>query len=250
MDFFFFTCLLCFLFTFRPIHASTNLVDWTKGYTIVAFGDSLTAGYWKQTRGQFEPFFHAYAIRLRELLNNGSTIVEKGLSGERTDEMTHRLPYVLKAQPKTKLVIILGGTNDLGSGRLPTEETVANIKALHRIALNSSALSPQHQEVVYTVAVTIPQAFWMLRGPSASKRLAINEQIRAFATRCSARISVLDMENAFNLSVKANMNTFWSPDGLHLNPHGYDEFAGMIYKLMESTSIQDSKAFSLDCLNS
>lgn len=243
------TCLVCCCFTFRPIHASTTLVDGTNGYTIVAFGDSLTAGYWKQTRGQYEPFFHAYAIRLRDLLKNSSTIVEKGLSGERTGEMLHRLPNVLTVQPKIKLVIILGGTNDLGSGRVPNDEIVANIKQLHRIALNSSSLSP-HQDVIYTIAVTIPQAVWMLKGPSAVKRLAINEKIRAFAGRCSARISVLDLENAFDLSVKANMNTFWSPDGLHLNPHGYDEFGEMIYKLMESTTIDDTKAFSLDCLSS
>ena len=239
-------CLLAFL---HRVTATATLIDETKGKTIIAFGDSLTAGYWKETRGQFEPFFHAYAIRLRELLNNASTIVEKGLSGERTDEMMHRLPHVLKAQSKIKLVIILGGTNDLGGGRIPIEETVANIKELHRIALNSSsAISPQN--VIYTVAVTIPQALWMLKGPSATKRLAINEKIRAFASRCSARISVLDLENAFDLSVKANMNRFWSPDGLHLNPHGYDQFAEMLYKLMESTSVNDSQTFSLDCLNS
>jgi len=226
-----------------------TMVDETKGHTIVAFGDSLTAGYWKVNRSQLDPFFHSYAHKLRTLLLNASKVVEVGLSGERTDEMLFRLPAVLKQHAATKLVIILGGTNDLAYGRMQASDIVENVKQLHRMALNCSAFTPGHHSVVYTIAVTLPPSQWTQRPPHATKRLAVNDKIRSFANRCAARVGFLDLEPTFDLNAKDTFTKFYSPDGLHLNPHGYDTFAELLHKTMSSFAVKDpATPFSLDCL--
>ena len=95
------------IFLFPQSSYGTTLVEETFGKTIVAFGDSLTEGYWKRTAFQEIPEFHSYAIRFQSLLKNQSNIVQVGISGERTNSMVNRLPTVLKKHPETKLVIIL-----------------------------------------------------------------------------------------------------------------------------------------------
>ena len=84
-----------------------TLVEETNGKTIVAFGDSLTEGFWKKTIYQPLPEFHSYAITLQNLLKNKSNLVQVGISGERTVSMINRLPIVLQKNPETKLVMIL-----------------------------------------------------------------------------------------------------------------------------------------------
>lgn len=99
--------ILFFLFPQNSSIYGTTLVEETLGKTIVAFGDSLTEGYWKRTVSQEIPEFHSYAITLQNLLKNQSNMVQVGISGERTYSMVQRLPIVLKKHPETKLVIIL-----------------------------------------------------------------------------------------------------------------------------------------------
>ena len=111
--------------------------------------------------------------------------------------------------------------------------------------------------MVYTIAITIPQAGWMLR--KDSKRLSINQKIRAFVDRCSTRMTLLDMDTLpFDLNLKDNHEKYWSPDLLHLNPHGYDVMGEYLHKTMlnytinsinpSSTSSSSTKPFST-CLD-
>lgn len=133
----------------------------------------------------------------------------------------------------------------MGSGQ-GIDQTIANVKSLHRIALTSN-------NMVYTIAITVPQASWMLR---SSKRLAINAKIRAFVERCSARMVLLDMDTLpFDLNNKENHDKYWSPDLLHLNPHGYDVMGEYLYKTMLNYTINSfgsgstAKPFSSTCLD-
>ena len=101
--------------------------------------------------------------------------------------------------------------------------------------------------MVYTLAITVPQAGWMLR--KDSKRLAINTKIRAFVERCSARIVLMDMDTLpFDMNNKENHEKYWSPDLLHLNPHGYDVMGEYLYKTMLNYTINPAKSFSPACL--
>jgi len=78
---------------------------------ILAWGDSLTAGY-------FAGGSHPYSIELKCLIeakypNVNLTMDQQGLSGERTLEMSLRLKEYLKSSAKFDFVLILGGTNDI-----------------------------------------------------------------------------------------------------------------------------------------
>ena len=63
-------------------------------------------------------------------------IENKGVSGETTDEMNARLPEVLDEGGPFDIVIILGGTNDLGM-RLDEdgEPLFSRLRSLHELAL-------------------------------------------------------------------------------------------------------------------
>ena len=79
---------------------------------ILAFGDSLTEG-WCHSGTKFHP----YTRKLQSLIQSLSKsvdIVNKGVSGETTEQMSDRLPLVLNKDGPFDLVIILGGTNDIG----------------------------------------------------------------------------------------------------------------------------------------
>jgi lysophospholipase L1-like esterase len=76
---------------------------------ILAFGDSLTAGYYNWGRS-----FNPYTNRLGALLGSEWKAVEVGRSGETTTEMVSRLPAVLKRfqiieNVTFDYILILGG---------------------------------------------------------------------------------------------------------------------------------------------
>ena len=85
---------------------------------ILCFGDSLTEGYTFQASGQFHP----YSTKLQQLLeahcHDSVEVRMAGVSGEIVvPSMTQRLDRLLKeASQPYDWVIILGGTNDLGTG--------------------------------------------------------------------------------------------------------------------------------------
>jgi len=62
---------------------------------ILAFGDSLTEGYYRNGMG-----LHPYTIKLEELAKqNGKNceIVNEGISGNTVQQMLQRLPAILKS---------------------------------------------------------------------------------------------------------------------------------------------------------
>jgi len=93
---------------------------------ILAFGDSLTAGYGLPAEASF-------AARLQALLREGrpGTIVHNaGLSGDTTDSALRRLPRVLAALPaRPDLAVVELGPNDLLRGA-PPARTAANLDAI------------------------------------------------------------------------------------------------------------------------
>ncbi len=83
---------------------------------IVAFGDSLTAGYTL-------PIEDSYPSQLQRLLSEKGytsyTVINKGVSGDTTADGLQRLPEVLAEQPE--IVILALGANDGLQGLSPTE---------------------------------------------------------------------------------------------------------------------------------
>lgn len=92
-------------------------------YEILAFGDSLTAGYGLQKGEDF-------ASQLQAVLaekNMTATVRNAGVSGDTTAGGLARIAWALEEQPKPDLVIVALGANDMLRG-LPVAQTQKNLK--------------------------------------------------------------------------------------------------------------------------
>lgn len=93
---------------------------------ILAFGDSLYAGYRLQPGEGYPP-------RLEAALNAAGTparVVNAGVSGDTTAAALQRLQFTLDNQPQKPALALVGlGGNDMLRG-LPPEETRANLDAI------------------------------------------------------------------------------------------------------------------------
>ena len=96
---------------------------------LVAFGDSLTAGYGIDLD-------EAWPARLQERLDAegfGYRVVNAGVSGETTSGGLRRLPFVLDRNPSAELVVIALGGND-GLRGVPVDVMMDNLEAMIREA--------------------------------------------------------------------------------------------------------------------
>ncbi len=199
---------------------------------IVCFGDSLTLGY--QSPTPRDPFAESipYGHYLQEWLGKRGRVMVKGVCGETTQDMRVRFHQdVLAHVPQ--IVIILGGTNDLGCGMRP-EAILENLRFLYGQA------QAQH---ILPVAVTVPS----LRveygqdhdGPGGSAitafmqeaidlRLAINQDIIKLGQVC--RFPVVDWFAETGDPKTYELISAYSNDGLHLNTIGYKKLAEMIWE--------------------
>jgi lysophospholipase L1-like esterase len=212
---------------------------------VLAYGDSLTAGFW---RGGSR--FHPYSTRLSALLG-GCVVDHIGLSGWTAQEMRQSLgtgqpgsdgvrrawvpldaalsAAAAEGAPYSH-VVVLAGTNDLGrvaqghAGRTPAD-VVADVRALHEAAHAAG--------VPVTVAVSVPQpAFEGGRPPFVAVRAEINAGIRAYAAAADGSHAVLlaDADAALpNLNATEEVRQRrWEPDGLHFTPAGYNELGALV----------------------
>ena len=194
---------------------------------ILCFGDSLTEGWYDNGRK-----FYPYTKKLAKLLDSYSSgvkynIFNTGLSGEcAIDEMTARLPEVLKQFAPLDLVIILGGTNDLASlSNAKERDLFENLRKLHEIAHNIGAK---------TCALTIPEAFIDIL-PMASDykeyRESVNERLKIFAKDNSDKVILCDLNKKHPMHgiPEKDMKRYWDDD-LHFTPAGYDRMAEIIFE--------------------
>ena len=90
---------------------------------IVAFGDSLTAGYGLSSD-------ESYPAILQERLINANyhyKVINAGVSGDTTAGGLRRLDWVLKSRP-TIVILVLGGNDGLRG--LPLDDTYANLEKI------------------------------------------------------------------------------------------------------------------------
>ncbi|MDQ5962564.1 MAG: acyl-CoA thioesterase [Patescibacteria group bacterium] len=103
----------------------------TQEKLIIAFGDSLTAGYRL-------PLFESYPAQLEQKLKDAGfsvTVVNAGISGETTRGNLERAQFIRDQNPNVVLLGI-GGNDALRS--LPIEETRKNIKETMSILLSGA----------------------------------------------------------------------------------------------------------------
>jgi len=96
---------------------------------IVAFGDSLTAGYGMEIE-------EAWPARLQERLDREGLalrVVNAGVSGETSSGGLRRLPWVLDREPAARVLVLALGGND-GLRGVPASVMAENLRAMIRDA--------------------------------------------------------------------------------------------------------------------
>ena len=133
---------------------ATDLVEYTRGHTILCVGDSLTHGLYVTPDDTSGDSSHSYTLQLTKSLKEGATVVEAGVNGATLTDMLKAQPYLLK-QHNPLLVIILGGSNDLNHGgqNATYERMMHHLAQLHKMSL--SYVRSDKLKVI-TIAITIP----------------------------------------------------------------------------------------------
>ncbi|KAG2436802.1 hypothetical protein HXX76_006325 [Chlamydomonas incerta] len=208
---------------------------------ILAFGDSLTEGYYNHGTQ-----FHPYALKLQELLTkNGFSVKveERGESGELVTQadtdtpgrdahgphrpgMVHRLPALLRESEarglKYSWVVILGGINDLGWDKEPAQ-VWAGLRQLYEAVGRHGA---------QVLALTCMETAYK---QGDEKRVELNNLIRTAPSEF-AHVKLLDLEKALPFprdKSDAAAAAEWD-DGLHLSPAGYDHMAAAVYEALSA----------------
>ncbi len=111
-----------------PVTSDTTPIDGEKDSTIIAFGDSLTAGY-------DLPAQESYPAQLEARLTQKGysvKVVNSGVSGETTRGNLERAQFI-RAQNADIVILGIGGNDAIRS--LPVTETKSNIEKTVRILL-------------------------------------------------------------------------------------------------------------------
>ena len=195
----------------------------TVGMRVLAFGDSLTEGYYSWGLN-----YHPYSLRLSKLLDSlgvAATIDQKGISGERVvPSMVRRLEGLLSTS--YDWVIILGGTNDLASGRPAEQIFNQGLKLLYDMVLQRT----NAQLVMITV---IENGFYPPEHPRDRPRQDLNEMIRNYANNPRVHLVDLAKEIRFHhLDDQQQRDLIWD-DGVHFKPAGYDLMADAIIRTIK-----------------
>ena len=210
---------------------------------IVCFGDSLTAGFQApgpaHPTGEDTPYGHV----LQDRLDEQGRVEVSGICGETTGEMVLRFrAAVLNRRPQ--MVIILGGTNDLGWNADPSE-IMRNLIKMYESARASS---------IVPVPVTVPSIRVELDGenPEAAswvaqhiqRRRQLNAMIADYAERKHLRH--VDLFTATAEPESLMLAQPYSNDGLHLTTSGYRLFGRLVYEQLFAPESAASGTVSSD----
>eukprot|EP00877_Chromochloris_zofingiensis_P006408 jgi/Chrzof1/201/Cz01g06250.t1 len=197
---------------------------------ILAFGDSLTEGYYNRGRG-----FHPYTNKLHSLLQSNLApgckvhVNEQGVSGERVlDSMQYRLAEHLKKtssmhSPKPyDWVLILAGINDLWQSG-PDAQATAVIKGL----VNMYETAAQHGAQVLSMSV-----MGIIGEPPhmVEQRIKLNDMLRQYAADNNTTVHFFDL--ASKIAVPASQGDdaeHKRDDEVHMTPKGYDLMGELIF---------------------
>ncbi len=194
---------------------------------IICFGDSLTAGFQAPTREN--PSGHAtpYGAWVQEFIGSAGEVLTSGVCGEVTGEMLLRFRRdVLVHRPR--IVVILGGTNDLGWNARP-DAIMHNLVKLYEQTLAAGGVP---------VPVTVPSIRVEDSGgnPDAeawiadhlARRAQLNGLIQEYALAKS--LAWVDLFGATADPDSRQLADRYSNDGLHLSTAGYRVLAELVYR--------------------
>jgi len=194
----------------------------TNDFKVVALGDSLTVGFQSYDlfggMGKSTPytdFLDDYVARDFASDSLSVEIVNKGIVGELSEQMLARFDSdVVRLSPR--VVIILGGSNDLGWGLSP-REIFLNLSKMYELSL-------EHR--IAPVACTVPSILGYDEGipPRLVLNRLLEDHCREIGIRC-VDIFRATLEHSTN-----RLASQYSRDGLHLNSEGYRKMCAAIYE--------------------
>lgn len=177
---------------------SGNLEPLSADATIVAFGDSLTAGVGASSSGSYPEVLAALVDR---------RVINAGVSGETTQEGRQRLGEVLE-QHHPDLLILLEGGNDILRNH-SSQETEANLEAMIELARSHS---------VPVLLVGVPEKSLFSYAAPFYEELATRHSLAYEGRILGTLMRDSDMKS----------------DPIHFNDDGYRALAEAIVELMKN----------------
>jgi len=188
---------------------------------VVAFGDSLTAG-WYCKGSKFEPYAKALLKSLPPEI--AVDIFVCGLSGYTAGQMVDSmdkdnlrdhagrtgkgLRRILREEGPVDLAIVMAGTNDCGTQAHP-DDVVSAVKQLHVAC---------HEAGTKTVMLTVPESRQMCEIFTArDRREAVNSRLKKWAKRQPNVQAVVETGKLVPWSASSE---HWENDGLHFSKLG------------------------------
>ncbi|CAF0954648.1 unnamed protein product [Adineta steineri] len=199
--------------------------------SILAIGDSLTAGYYNDGWGH-----HPYATHLTDLLksiNIPVKIDQRGVSGERVvSTMVNRLHSFLEKGTSYDWIIILGGTNDLADSVSPENIFESGLKPMYEMCLNQSQTKTK-----LAVMTVIENAYDSPSHNDDKERQELNQMIRDYVANTDKpdRVCLVDLDKGIPFHSMNNDERLqiWD-DNDHLTPAGYDRMATLVFDIIKN----------------
>jgi len=189
---------------------------------VVALGDSLTVGFQSfgffgntETSTPYTDFLLGHIRRDFPPSSLSVEIINKGVVGELSEQMLARFDLdVIRLSPR--VVIILGGSNDLGWGLAP-QEVFLNLREMYEL-LQKCQIVP--------IACTVPSILGFDAG--IPLRTTLNKLIQEHCRK--SEIRCVDLFTATADVATGRLASRYSADGLHLNTEGYRKMGDTIYE--------------------
>lgn len=196
-----------------------------KKIMVVAFGDSLTAGYQPPKGNAPLPKSTPYTVPLKKMVDEALekagklkqvnvTFYNKGVTGELTSDMLRRFESdVISVKPN--YTIILGGANDIGWSVEP-KEIMDNLIQMYEGASSAG---------IEVIACTVPSIVGVKK--LIAPRVELNEMIKDYCFE--NEILCVDLFSATADPKTGELDRKYSSDGLHMNVAGYVKMAETIF---------------------
>jgi len=222
---------------FRAVAASSAASSAPR-VRILAYGDSLTAGFCDRGR-KFSPYGAALVEALAPEFD--AEVWVCGLSGMLAEEMMERLrrkvlrdrfgrqgkglQYILAEDGKFDLVIIMAGTNDLATP-CRAADVCNSVQALHgachEFGLRTVALSVPHTRILAKVleAEAEQKKVHSARRAYAVRWRDTNDMLQKWATGPGEQDGVVHFVDTSTVMPFSEDSGCWEEDGLHFSPQG------------------------------
>ena len=214
--------------------------------TVFCFGDSLTYGGVGGGVTEIYPYAtyleQELALSAPEMTQPKTTVEHLGLPGwtasnmlAHIDDATDGLCTIIQNRPQLSLLIILAGTNDIGTmtdeGVEAGGKIIESIVDLHKGAINCAKAI--NNNGMHTLAIGIPGSAYQENNRDAAKVAShVNKAMEKFASS-DERISYEAFPFPYN-----DEDSRWSRDGLHCSEEGYiflaQALAPHVRKILES----------------